>query len=56
MTFNRQLAQAVAEGVSIQQIESAAQQNGMQTLKESGIEKLCQGVTSLQELQRVLFL
>lgn len=56
MTFNRQLAQAVADGASIQQIESAAQQNGMQTLKESGIEKLCQGVTSLQELQRVLFL
>ncbi|WP_159655606.1 type IV-A pilus assembly ATPase PilB [Vibrio atypicus] len=56
MTFNRQLAQAVADGASIQQIESAAQQNGMQTLKESGIEKLCQGMTSLQELQRVLFL
>ncbi|UUM30218.1 type IV-A pilus assembly ATPase PilB [Vibrio japonicus] len=56
MNFSAALSQAVAEGASIQQIERIARQEGMKTLKESGVEKLLQGTTSLQELQRVLYL
>lgn len=56
MGFSRALAQAVAEGASIIEIEQLAKQEGMKTLKESGIEKMIQGITSLSELQRVLFL
>lgn len=56
MNFSAALSQAVAEGASIQQIECIARQEGMKTLKESGVEKLQQGTTSLQELQRVLYL
>ncbi|AEH34096.1 Type 4 pili biogenesis protein [Vibrio anguillarum 775] len=40
---------------SIHQIEQIAKANGMQTLQESGIEKLKNGVTSFKELQRVLY-
>lgn len=36
------------------QLEEIACQQGMQTLNQAGIEKLCQGTTSLTELQRVL--
>lgn len=56
MNFTPALSQAVAEGANIQSIEKLARQEGMKTLKESGIEKMLQGVTSLQELQRVLYL
>ncbi|WP_367987322.1 type IV-A pilus assembly ATPase PilB [Vibrio sp. NTOU-M3] len=56
MAFNNKLAQAIIQGANIQQIEGLAQSQGMQTLKESGIEKLKQGITSYAELQRVLYL
>ncbi|MGD8170860.1 type IV-A pilus assembly ATPase PilB [Vibrio sp. TRT 21S02] len=56
MAFNNKLAQAIIQGADIQQIEGLAQSQGMQTLKESGIEKLKQGITSYAELQRVLYL
>ncbi|MFB9216653.1 type IV-A pilus assembly ATPase PilB [Vibrio sinaloensis] len=56
MTFSSLLSQAIATGATVQQIELQARKEGMKTLKESGIEKLSQGITSLQELQRVLYL
>lgn len=56
MSFNSELAQAVNDGASVQAIEHIAKSHGMQTLKESGVEKLIAGVTSYQELQRVLYL
>jgi type IV pilus assembly protein PilB len=56
MIFDEPLIQAVANGVSSSQLEKLAVENGMHTLKMSGIEKLKQGITSLNELQRVLFL
>lgn len=56
MTFSDKLSQAIAQGANAQQIESLAQKEGMATLHESGIEKLLKGITSFQELQRVLYL
>ncbi|RTZ14978.1 type IV-A pilus assembly ATPase PilB [Vibrio aquaticus] len=56
MRFDHQLAQAVNDGASAQTIEHIAKQNGMLTLKQSGIDKLIKGVTSYQELQRVLYI
>ncbi|NNN69735.1 MULTISPECIES: type IV-A pilus assembly ATPase PilB [Vibrio] len=55
MAFNPQLAEAIMQKASIHQIEQIAKANGMQTLQESGIEKLKNGVTSFKELQRVLY-
>lgn len=55
MAFNPQLAEAIMQKASIHQIEQIAKANRMQTLQESGIEKLKNGVTSFKELQRVLY-
>ncbi|MCG3735171.1 type IV-A pilus assembly ATPase PilB [Vibrio cincinnatiensis] len=55
MAFEPQLAEAIMQKASITQIEAIAQTNGMQTLQQSGIEKLKIGITSIQELQRVLY-
>ncbi|EOG9060914.1 type IV-A pilus assembly ATPase PilB [Vibrio fluvialis] len=55
MAFNSALAEAIMQRASIHQIESIAQQHGMQTLLQSGIEKLRAGITSFSELQRVLY-
>lgn len=55
MAFNSQLAEAIMQRAPITHIEAIAKANGMQTLQESGIEKLQQGITSIDELQRVLY-
>ncbi|WP_217555268.1 type IV-A pilus assembly ATPase PilB [Vibrio metschnikovii] len=55
MAFDNQLAEAIMQRASITHIEAIAKANGMQTLQESGIEKLQQGITSIEELQRVLY-
>nr|ELY5254641.1 type IV-A pilus assembly ATPase PilB [Vibrio cholerae] len=55
MAFNTQLAEAIMQRATIHQIESLAKTNGMQSLQESGLEKLREGITSFAELQRVLY-
>lgn len=55
MAFNTELAEAIMRRATIHQIESLAKTNGMQTLQESGLEKLREGITSFAELQRVLY-
>ncbi|MCW8330499.1 type IV-A pilus assembly ATPase PilB [Photobacterium sp. SDRW27] len=54
MPFSRELAEALMTGASTLELEDIACKQGMQKLQLSGIEKLCEGVTSLAELQRVL--
>ncbi len=56
MSFTPTLSQAIAQGTSIQTLEQLARSEGMATLKESGLEKLRLGITSVSELQRVLYL
>ncbi|WP_104401327.1 type IV-A pilus assembly ATPase PilB [Vibrio penaeicida] len=56
MPFDTELQQAVSHKASIAEIEMLAVKNGMKTLSQSGIEILKQGITSYQELQRVLYL
>jgi type II secretory ATPase GspE/PulE/Tfp pilus assembly ATPase PilB-like protein len=50
-----EIAQAINDGATANQIEDLAIQQGMQTLPHSGLEKLAQGITSQAELQRMLF-
>ncbi|MGR6840604.1 type IV-A pilus assembly ATPase PilB [Aliivibrio wodanis] len=56
MPFTRELSVAVLKGASVRQIEQLAIQQGMDNLNTSGIKRLEDGTTSLQELNRVLFL
>nr|WP_086938434.1 type IV-A pilus assembly ATPase PilB [Thaumasiovibrio occultus] len=54
MQCTHELGAAINKEATSRQIEMLAQKQGMLTLKEAGIEKLTEGVTSLSELQRVL--
>ena len=56
MPFDDHLAEALMNKASTMELEAIAKSNGMETLQDSGIEKLTQGLTSYQELQRVLYL
>ncbi|EEY98906.1 type 4 fimbrial assembly ATPase PilB [Vibrio sp. RC586] len=55
MAFNTELAEAIMQRATIHKIERLAKTNGMQSLQESGLEKLREGITSFAELQRVLY-
>ncbi|MBE3663550.1 type IV-A pilus assembly ATPase PilB [Vibrio navarrensis] len=56
MPFDDAMAEALIKGASVQSLEMLARKNGMLTLRESGLEKVKQGITSIEELQRVLYL
>lgn len=56
MSFSASLAEALLKGASSIELESIAISEGMMPLKQAGIDKLRQGLTSFEELQRVLFL
>ncbi|MBH9740265.1 type IV-A pilus assembly ATPase PilB [Vibrio navarrensis] len=56
MPFDDAMAEALIKGASVQSLEMLARKNGMLTLQESGLEKVKQGITSIEELQRVLYL
>ncbi len=55
MNFTHELSQAVSENATSQAIEQLACQQGMKTLHQSGVEKLIEGITSYQELLRVIY-
>ncbi|MCG9650291.1 type IV-A pilus assembly ATPase PilB [Vibrio brasiliensis] len=55
MEFSQPLIEAVNQGRSSLEIEHIARQQGMMTLKQAGVEKLISGITSYQELMRVLY-
>ncbi len=54
MVFSREIAEALMANATALQLEDIAVKQGMQRLKDSGVEKLLEGVTSQSELQRVL--
>ena len=49
MLINVQIRQCIAQGVSYQKLRELARANGMQTLYESGVKKVEDGTTSLEE-------
>ncbi|KJY83618.1 general secretion pathway protein GspE [Vibrio galatheae] len=56
MSLDPTLVQVINHSNDVRDIEQVAIKQGMQTLRDSGIEKLLDGLTSYQELQRVLYL
>ncbi|MRT50479.1 MULTISPECIES: type II secretion system protein GspE [Enterobacteriaceae] len=54
LPVNTALRQAIARGLNTMEIESLAREAGMMTLFESGCEAVEQGLTSLEEVIRVL--
>ncbi|MEZ8709327.1 type II secretion system ATPase GspE, partial [Vibrio alginolyticus] len=56
MPFSDQLKSSLIDKPNALAIENLACREGMRTLQESGLDKLLEGTTSYQELQRVLYL
>lgn len=48
------LAEAIGDGASAQQLQRLAARNGMRRLRESALERVVAGVTTLHEVDRVL--
>ena len=55
LPISAELVQAISNQATAEQLEAIAIENGMQSLIQSGIEKVRAGVTSIEELQRVLY-
>ena len=56
MPFTDKLKTSLISQPNALAIEDLARREGMRTLQESGLDKLLEGTTSYQELQRVLYL
>ena len=54
LVMSEPIAQAIMSGANSLEIEKLAQQEGMQTLKQSALEKVKLGLTSLDEVRRVV--
>ncbi|CAH0534435.1 Type II secretion system protein E [Vibrio stylophorae] len=54
MKFSPLLARAVIENRSSDVIEKVAMKEGMRTLRQSGLSLILQGITSVQEIERVI--
>ena len=52
MPISPDLRRLVMEGASSDRIADCAYEEGMQTLREDGIEKVKNGVTTIEELMR----
>jgi len=53
MKFQEALKEMVLQGASTAELKTAAIKNGMKTLRMSGIEKILQGITTVEEVGRV---
>ena len=51
--IDEELKELISEGATTIEIAKKAKENGMKTLRESGMEKAVDGVTSLEEVLRV---
>ncbi|NPA11178.1 MAG: type II/IV secretion system protein [Epsilonproteobacteria bacterium] len=51
---DKEIKAMIAKGVSSLEIEQKARQKGMRTLKEDALRKIIRGITTLEELKRVI--
>jgi len=54
LEFDKKIQEMVLSQASTLEIEEYAQKNGMNTIKESAVDKFLEGITSLSELERVI--
>ena len=53
MPMTDEIAELVMAGASALEIQREARQNGVRSLRESGLEKVAEGITTLEEVERV---
>ncbi|MBL7048280.1 MAG: Flp pilus assembly complex ATPase component TadA [Nitrospira sp.] len=54
LVVNDEIRELVSENASLKKVKEAALNNGMVTLKASGIRKIIEGVTSIEEIARLI--
>ncbi len=55
MTINEELRNLVLRGVGMDELRDAAVRNGMRILGQDGVQKVLEGITTFEELLRVVF-
>jgi type IV pilus assembly protein PilB len=55
MTLNAEIAELVVRRAPLNDIKEAAKANGMKELREDGLEKVLMGITTPEEVMRVVF-
>ncbi len=55
MTMNDRLRSLVISSAGVDALREAAQQDGMRTLRQDGVQKVLEGITTIEELLRVVF-
>ncbi|MBI1923945.1 type II/IV secretion system protein, partial [Candidatus Poribacteria bacterium] len=53
MAMNDAIREMVLKGASGYEIKQAAMENGMKTLRQDGLEKVAQGITTLEEILKI---
>jgi type IV pilus assembly protein PilB len=53
MAINEQIKEGVLQGASAAELRELARANGMKTLREAGLQKIREGITTIQEVIRV---
>ncbi|MCC7494226.1 MAG: Flp pilus assembly complex ATPase component TadA [Fimbriimonadaceae bacterium] len=54
MTMNPELNELIVKGASVQELKEACRARGMRTLQEDGLKKVVDGVTTIEEVMRVV--
>ncbi len=55
MLMNDRLRSLVISNAGVDALREAAQQDGMRTLRQDGVQKVLEGITTIEELLRVVF-
>ena len=55
MVVNEEIAELIVRRAPLTDIREAAQANGMKTLQEDGLRKVLDGITTPEEVRRVVF-
>jgi type IV pilus assembly protein PilB len=53
MVIKENIKEAVLQGASAMELRELGRKNGMQTLREAGLQKMREGVTTVEEVLRV---
>jgi type IV pilus assembly protein PilB len=55
MMINNEIRDLIVKRVPLSELRAAARAAGMKTLKEDGIAKVTEGITTIEEVMRVVF-
>jgi len=53
MLIKDNIKEAILQGASARELQELGRSNGMKTLREAGLQKIREGMTSLEEILRV---